>query len=641
MDKRLNGSPQSGLLPDAHRIPMPDQPLEAPKHDRASQWDVSLARLAVLALVAGSTAIFAVVLYQVLSVDQPTPVQLVFLVLCTLCFAWISIGAASAVVGFASLVLARTPQPVPVYTGNERLALLFPVYREDPSDVCAAIDAISADLAATSAGIAFDIFILSDTQDEEERRTERAAYSALKDGLAGRTRVFARWRTPNTGKKAGNIRDWIENHGGAYPYFIVMDADSLMTGETICTLMGAMQERPRAGLIQTVPQLVGGTTIFAKLQQFAAGYYGPIVAAGLAVWHGPNGNYWGHNAIVRTAAFAAGAGLPTLSGRPPFGGHIMSHDFVEAALLRRARWEVWMLPHLKGSYEGCPPTLDDLIVRDRRWAQGNLQHLRIVGARGLTLLSRLHLALGAWAYLASALWAVTLLVGVILAVQGKYELPTYFSPEASLFPRWPVFDARKALALFIATLFVVHLPKILGVLWAVRSAEDRRSNGGVLRILGGTLLESIMATLVAPLLMLTQTSGVAAILAGRDAGWGSQRRTGSVIAFPAYLRQYRWHIIWGLVALGVCSAISTAVLAWMSPIILGLLLAAPLARMTSAPAGPALARLLSTPPERLGQPLLQRVREIRASERWVLGRDRDVPIGAGRTGTGHDQTARA
>ena len=147
-------------------------------------------------------------------------------------------------------------------------------------------------------------------------------------------------------------------------------------------LASAMDANPRVGLIQTVPRLVGGQTLFACLQQFAAGYYGPIVAAGLAAWHGGGGNYWGHNAIIRTRAFAASAGLPQLSGSPPLGGHILSHDFVEAALLRRAGWEVHLVPSLQGSYEGCPPTLSELIARDRRWAQGNLQHLRLLNASG-------------------------------------------------------------------------------------------------------------------------------------------------------------------------------------------------------------------------------------------------------------------
>ena len=378
-----------------------------------------------------------------------------------------------------------------------------------------------------------------------------------------------------------------------------------------------MEEDPRTGLIQTVPRLVGGVTTFARLQQFAANVYGPVLAAGLAAWHGRNGNYWGHNAIVRTAAFAQAAGLPHLPGGPPLGGHILSHDFVEAALLRRAGWYVRLLPRLGGSWEGCPPALGDLIVRDRRWAQGNLQHLRLLGGRGLTFVSRLHLLLGAVSYISAPVWALTLVIGMLLAVQGKYTAPSYFGSDMSLFPKWPVFDAKKALALFIATVLVVHLPKLLGAAWALRTAQERARHGGAARVLAGMLLESICATLVAPVLMVTQTAAVLAILAGRDAGWGAQRRTGAGAAFRDVLRQHRWHLAWGLLTLSVCITISTAVLAWMSPIILGLVLAAPFAMVTAHAAPRWVSALLATREERAPDALLERLAAKRAEWRAV------------------------
>ena len=279
--------------------------------------------------------------------------------------------------------------------------------------------------------------------------------------------VYYRARSENIGKKAGNIADWVERFGGAYEFFIILDADSVMSGALIVQLAALMASNPRTALIQTVPRLVGANTLFARLQQFAVAFYGPVIAAGFAAWHQESGNYWGHNAILRTRAFAQSAGLPTLPGPPPLGGHIQSHDFVEAAFLRRAGWQVWMLPDLQGSYEGCPPTLIDVAVRDRRWAQGNFQHLRIVRAGGLPWVSRLHLAMGTYTYLASALWALSLVIGVVLSVQSAYTLPVYFPDEKTLFPVWPVIDPTKALYLFLGTVAVVLLPKVLGV--AVRS----------------------------------------------------------------------------------------------------------------------------------------------------------------------------
>ena len=193
---------------------------------------------------------------------------------------------------------------------------------------------------------------------------------------------------------------------------------------------------------------------------------------------GRDGNYWGHNAIIRTRAFADHCGLPDLPGKPPFGGHILSHDFVEAALIRRAGYTVYMLPDLGGSYEESPPSLIDLAARDRRWCQGNLQHARIIGARGFTLATRQHLAHGIMGYLASPLWMAQLLVGIVLVLQSHYIRPEYFTKEFSLFPDWPRFDYERALQLFELTIGILLAPKFLGLLVALIDTKTRRGSGG-------------------------------------------------------------------------------------------------------------------------------------------------------------------
>jgi membrane glycosyltransferase len=576
---------------------MPDQVFWRKRRERGRIGPrVRVARWALFTLWMVSTSVFACTLYRVLSVESPTVLQLAFLALSTMCFAWVAVGSSTALIGFIWLALARSADTLALPSLSEphsRTALLFPVYRENPSPVAEIIENIGKRLAASGCAALFDVFILSDTQDPQEKLAEQRIFDDLRRRAP--VPIYLRWRTPNSGRKAGNIRDWVEGFGSAYPFFVILDADSMMSAATLKQLAAAMEANRRAGLIQTVPRLCGGQTLFAHLQQFATAYYGPVLSAGLAAWHGPDGNYWGHNAIIRTEAFAGAAGLPPLSGRPPLGGPILSHDFVEAALLLRASWDVHMAPSLQGSYEGCPPTLTDLIIRDRRWAQGNLQHMRVLGVPGLAWLSRVHLGMGAFSYLVSAIWALTLFVGVVLAVQAKYATPTYFGSEMSLFPKWPVFDARKALALFLATVVVVHLPKLLGVLWALRSRQERRRHGGTGRVLGGALAESLLSTVIAPVLMLTQTAAVVSILFGRDAGWAAQRRVGTDARLSEYLRQHRWHMGWGGAGAIICWAISPAVLAWMSPVLIGLLFAPAIARFAAAPAGPGTVRLFATP----------------------------------------------
>ena len=347
----------------------------------------------------------------------------------------------------------------------------MPIYNEAPSRVFGAMQAIFEDVERTGQAHAFDFFFVSDTTDANVWIAEERAFLAMRARLP-QARLYYRRRRKNWSRKAGNIADFVTHWGGHYPHMVVLDADSLMTGEAIVGLAAAMEADPDAGIIQSLPLIVNRNTMFARLQQFAARITGPVIAAGLSAWMGHEGNYWGHNAIIRTRAFADHCGLPDLPGRPPFGGHILSHDFVEAGLMLRAGYTVYMLPNLGGSYEESPPSLIDLAARDRRWCQGNLQHARIIGARGFRLATRQHLANGIMGYLASPLWMAQLLVGIVLVLQSHYIRPEYFTKEFSLFPAWPRFDYERALQLFEVTIGVLLAPKFLGLADCAHRAED-------------------------------------------------------------------------------------------------------------------------------------------------------------------------
>jgi len=582
------------LLPAPSPLAMPMQALRGTASSSAARDAMTVPRAALLVLTIAATGVFAHVLYQVLSVVRVTPLQGVFLVLCTLCFAWIALGSSNALIGFVSaLALGRSRLATGGDIGRRTTALLFPVYHEDAARIAATIEAIAHDLMAAGAAKHFHVFVLSDSRTAGNKSRELRAVRHLRKRLQGGVEIYYRARADNAGKKAGNIADWVERFGGAYESFIILDADSIMSASAISTLVSVLGANPQIGLIQTAPRLVDATTSFARLQQFAVAFYGPVFSAGFAAWHQGSGNYWGHNAIVRTRAFAEAAGLPNLPGMPPLGGHIQSHDFVEAAFLRRAGWEVWMLPHLPGSYEGCPPTLIDTVVRDRRWAQGNLQHLRIVGAAGLPWVSRLHLAMGTYAYFASVFWALSLLVGIALSAQSALAIPVYFTEQKTLFPVWPVIDPTKALYLFVATIAVVLLPKILGI--ALAFIERSVAGRDVGWFLLGAVLEIFLSILMAPIFMLTQTAAVLQVLQGKDSGWSVQRRDGEPANFADLVRFHASHMVLGAVTLIVCALVSWYVLAWMAPIILGLLISANLSAFTSRPAPAWLARALATP----------------------------------------------
>ena len=448
-----------------------------------------LSRLLVFGGTLALTIYGAREMYGVVNVGSITPLKWALLILFVANFSWIALAFTSGVLGFLWLVLRAPKPPALPATLHGKGAVVMPIYNEAPSRVFGALQAIYEDVAATGLAARFDWFFLSDTTNSDIWIAEERAFLAMRARLGDAAGIYYRHRPKNVSRKAGNIVDFITRWGGAYDHMVVLDADSLMTGHAIVSLAAAMEADPDAGIIQTLPLIINRNTIFARVQQFAARIYGPVIAAGLAVWSGRDGNYWGHNAIIRTAAFAAHCGLPNLRGRPPFGGHILSHDFVEAALMRRAGYAVYMLPVLGGSYEESPPSLIDLAARDRRWCQGNLQHVRIIAAKGLKLASRQHLATGIMGYLASPLWMAQLLIGIALVLQSTYIRPEYFTNEFTLFPAWPRFDAARALALFDVTMAVLLAPKFFGLLIALCQRRTRQLCGGVIRLLVSTMIE--------------------------------------------------------------------------------------------------------------------------------------------------------
>ena len=330
----------------------------------------------------------------------------------------------------------------------------------------------------------------------------------------------------------------------------------------------------------------------------------------MTTWQGSEGNYWGHNAIIRTAAFAAAAGLPRLPGKAPFGGTILSHDFVEAALIRRAGWAVHMVPALGGSYEEGPPTLTDLAVRDRRWCQGNLQHAFVLPARGLAFASRLHMLIGIGSYVAAPLWLAMLGAGLLIALQARFVPPDYFPADFSLFPRWPAQDPVRAAWVFAATMAALVAPKLAAFLAMLCDGPRRRAFGG-LAALPGLLVETLFAALAAPIMMVVQSSCILAVLRGRDSGWRTQRRDDGSIPFRETARMYAGATLIGVALAGAAYAIAPALFLWMSPVILGLALAVPIAAVSGRRgAGDALARLgiLTTPEDRDPPEVIRRMR---------------------------------
>lgn len=589
----------AGPLPPDAPLAMPVQDLRAVVHvaPRRASMRTRFARWLTFGGAAALTVSGAVQMFRAFGPDSVSALQIALQVLFVLTFGWIALSATAAVAG---LLLGPRRRAFGAGRPPGRTAIVMPVYNENAAAAFGALAALGRGLAARGWGEAFEIFVLSDTFDPDALARETTAFAALRDALGGRMASWWRRRGHNAGRKAGNVKAFVERWGGRYDFMLVLDADSAMDPDTVAEMVRRMDAAPRLALLQTAPALIGGQTLFARLQQFAAAVHGPVVARGVAAWQGEDGNFWGHNALIRVGAFAQAAGLPTLPGRAPFGGDVMSHDFVEAALLRRAGWDVRMDPDLGGSWEGVPPTLASAAIRDRRWAQGNLQHLSVIGARGLRWPNRAHMAIGIGSYLMAPVWALMLTVGLALAAQAALTQPDYFPQMHQLFPTWPRFDAERMMTLLFVSAGLLLLPKAMGVLEVLLSSGRRQALGGGLRVLAGAVLEILLTALLAPIQMLAQCRSVAEILLGLDSGWWSQDRVGAAPNWRTVLRRHWPSTCLGLAVAAAVWSLQPKLLPWLSPILAGLIGAPVLVRLAAqAQAGRALRRagLLIAPEE--------------------------------------------
>jgi membrane glycosyltransferase len=560
----------------------------ARKFVRAASVSRVWRRLVVFGLAAALAAFGGFEMAETLSAGAVTPLTLLVLALFSLNFAWIAFAFVNALIGtvitIGRIFRRKTPPNRVPLAG--RTAMLMPIYNERPDRTFAAIEAMARGVSKLGQSASFDWFILSDTTDASVALAEESAYLSLRQRVATGTHLYYRRRRRNTHRKAGNIADFCRRWGGAYDYLLVLDADSLMEADTIVELAHRMEADPDAGIIQTVPRLINARTVLGRLQQFANRVYGPALASGLAWWCQSEGNYWGHNAIIRRRAFTESAGLPLLSGPPPFGGHILSHDFVEAALIRRAGWSVRIADDLGGSYEEGPTSLIDLATRDRRWCQGNLQHARVLTARGLNWVSRFHLANGIASYVTSLLWFMLIVAGLALSLQVQFIRPEYFvdAGQGQGLPVFPAVDPSRALAVLALTGAVLFGPKIMGILALALDRDARSGAGGLILLLTSALFETLLSALIAPVAMLIQSRMIVSILAGHDAGWKPQRRGDGGIPLADLLRFHGWHIAAGLVIGSLAYAISTAALAWLLPAVAGMVLALPVSALTASAA---------------------------------------------------------
>jgi membrane glycosyltransferase len=554
------------------------------------RWEMTIKRrrklLSGLILVPSATASWFMA--HVLPRSVNTSLEISLALLFATLFAWISIGFWASAAGFFSLLCGsdrfsigtKGVGPAAIVSNGARTALVIPVYNEPVDRVFGGLYGIYRSLREMGPLDLFDFYILSDSTDPDKWIEEEAAwheFTAL-SGAAGH--VFYRNRRVNIKTKSGNIADFCRRWGYRYRYMIVLDADSIMSGQTLWRMVAAMEEHPAVGILQSLPKAIRASTPFARLNQFASHLYGPMFAAGLHFWQLGDSQYWGHNAIIRVKPFMEHCALPRLSGPPPFGGYILSHDFVEAALMRRAGWEVWLAHELEGSYEQPPPNLLDELRRDRRWCQGNMQHLRLFFAKGVIPAHRGLFLAGAMAYLSGLLWFLFLCLSTAQAISETVVAPVYFPAGHTLFPNWPVWNPGWAITLGISTAVLLFSPKLMGLMLAFLKGRVKQF-GGATRLVASTIAEAFLSALLAPIRMIFYSKFVIGILLGREVQWHTQQRADHG---TSWLEAFRFHgagmalgLLWSMVVF----LTNRSFFLWLTPILLSLVLAVPLSVWSS------------------------------------------------------------
>jgi membrane glycosyltransferase len=413
-----------------------------------------------------------------------------------------------------------------------KVAILFLVYHEEVERVAAGMAATWESLARTHPGMAhhFDVYLLSDSRNPEYRIVEEAAVHRLRD-LFPEARFFYRWRPTNQNAKLGNVSDFCRRWGSGYDHMLVMDADSVMDGDSIVSLLRMMAGNPRVGILQTNPKPILRTSLFGRMQQFGARLYGSVFSYGLQAMYMGNASYIGHNAMIRMKPFIAHCMLPELTGPKPWGGKPLSHDIVESAMMARAGFEVWFLADMEGSYEEMPANILAFLVRERRWMQGNMQHLRFIFLRGLRSIHRETFINGSMGYFAAPLWAIFLVVSAYGMLHFlRYGVLAIGSLRAIEMPM---------LMLLISSLVFLFMPRLLALAIYIRS-DKARLFGGKDKLVWSVLLETLFSFFFSPLMMIYISRFLWLWIKRKGISWGTQQRGDEPLPWDQCVRHFGW-----------------------------------------------------------------------------------------------------
>jgi membrane glycosyltransferase len=528
-------------------------------------------RIAFATLVIGSSLALLGLMAAILFVQPPDVLGIAMLLLFALTLPWTTIGFWNAAIGFGLMHFARDPvgfvaPHVRSIRGDEPIAtstaLLICIRHEDTRRLERNLGWMLDGLIRTGEAPWFHLYMLSDSEQPDIVEAEQQVAHALRKRFGAPIQITYRQRTTLGGFKAGNIRDFCERWGHLHPFAIVLDADSVMTPAAMLRLVRIMQAEPRIGILQTLVTGLPSRSPFARIFQFGMRLGMRSYTLGAASWQGDCGPYWGHNAILRLAPFTEHCHLPLLPGKPPLGGHVLSHDQLEAVLMRRAGYEVRVLPEEDGSWEENPPTLPEFVRRDLRWCQGNLQYLKLLGMPGLQTVSRCQLWLAIAMYAGAPAWLGLMALGLV---------------------RQSPVDTALFSVMFAITLTMSFAPKLATLADVLLRPGLRREYGGTLRVLVSAALETAFAMLMAPVSAVSVAVFMLGLPFGREIGWTSQQRDAAGLPWRLVLGRFWLHTLLGIgIGIAFWQRFPDTVWLW-APFVAGLAGAIPLALLSADP----------------------------------------------------------
>ena len=534
------------------------------------------------AIVAGlNIALYGVLAYWAASILGAGGWSLVDILL-MICFLlgtpWAVLGFWNAVIGLWLLHGGRDAMadvapfadlPDPAAPIALKTAIFMTLRNEDPTRALHRMKLMKAEVDATGAGDHFAYFLLSDTNKDDVAAEEEAGVARWKAEAGEGAAITYRRRTDNTGFKAGNVRDFLENWGHEFDLMLPLDADSLMDAKTILHHVRIMQANPKLGILQSLVVGMPSRSAFARIFQFGMRQGMRSYTMGQAWWVGDCGPFWGHNALARIAPFRDHCELPVLPGAAPFGGHILSHDQVEATFMRRAGYEVRVMPEEGGSWEENPPTILEFMKRNTRWCQGNLQYFKLLGTKGLYPVSRFQLV-----------WAILMFLGI--------PAWTFMLPLAALKPfdgeALVGFSTGSALALYLFFTVMNLMPKIAGLIDIVLTPGGTARYGGTSKFLFAGISEIGFAWILGAADTFKTTVFIVGLLFGKSIVWGGQARDAHGVPWDIATQNLWPQTVFGFIVVGLMASTSWCFAAWSLPLTLGFLVAIPFAVWSADPA---------------------------------------------------------